>query len=57
MVRLYLDSVLTLKQGQVTMDVGSYSVDSIGDYLLESGIPPDIVTSFLGKVLTRVDVM
>ena len=30
--------------------VSSFSVDELGDFLLEKGIPPDIVSSFTGMV-------
>ena len=32
-------------------NVGSYSVDELGDYLLDSDIPPDVATVFYGKLL------
>lgn len=29
----------------------SCTVDELGDYLLEKGVPPDIVTKFIGKLM------
>lgn len=31
-------------------DVSSFSVDDLCDLLLESGVPPDVVTAFCGKM-------
>ena len=38
------------------VSIGTYSVDDLGDFLLEKGRAPDVVTAFTGKLKVSASV-